>query len=555
MSRSEPGLLIAFILSFGVNLLVLTVSVYMLQVYDRVLTSHSSSTLFYLTMIALVALLVMAALDIVRARVLVRLGVWIDRVLTPLVFARLVGAPSGRQAEGVEALRDVSTLRNFLGGASVTLMDAPWTPLYLGFIYLLHPWLGHVALAGAALLFVLALAANMATRGLLQEAGAVSARGYRMAGAAVRNADAVLGMGLLTHVARRVDALNAYGLGLQARASDRSAVISAAAKALRMSLQIAILGAGAMLVLDNKIGPGAMVAASIIMGRALAPVEQAIAVWKQVIGARAAYVRLDDLFREGPASAQATTLPAPEGRLDVEGVTFRPDQAREPVLANVAFRLEPGEALAVVGPSGAGKSTLAKLLLGLAAPSAGAVRLDGADVRHAVRAQYGRYIGFMPQSVELFPGSIRDNIGRLDRDAESESIVAAAQLAGVHEMILRLPDGYETQVRENGAPLSGGQLQRIGLARALYGGPRLVVLDEPNSSLDKAGEDALNAAIEALKRAGATIVVIAHRPSMMQHMDKILVLKEGRVQMFGDRDDVLGRISPPAPPKRVRIVS
>ena len=333
LDRCRSGFLAAFIASFGVNLLVLTGSVYMLQVYDRVLTSRSASTLIWLTFIAIVALLVMAALDVVRSRILVRVGSWIDRILSALVFARSVDARQRRNDGGAEGLRDVAVLRNFLGGgASVSLMDAPWTPVYLAFIYMLHPWLGHMALAGALILFGLAFASHMATKSLMHEAGLRSTESYRAAGAAIRHADVVTGMGMVGVLARRWDAANAEVLHLQARASERSGLLTAAARFFRMALQIGVLGVGAALVIADQIGAGAMVAASIIMGRALAPVEQAIGVWKQVTSAREAWTRLQRLFQETNARAGAMSLPRPEGNLVVENVSYRPHGAREPTL-------------------------------------------------------------------------------------------------------------------------------------------------------------------------------------------------------------------------------
>lgn len=556
LDRCRTGFLAAFVASFGVNLLVLTGSVYMLQVYDRVLTSRSTSTLIWLTLIAVVALLVMAALDVVRSRILVRIGSWIDRILSALVFARSVDARQRRADAGAESLRDVAVLRNFLGGgASVSLMDAPWTPVYLAFIYMLHPWLGHVALLGALVLFGLAFLSHAATKSLMHEAALRSAESYRAAGAAIRHADVVSGMGMVGVLARRWDAANAKVLHLQARASERNGLLASAAKFFRMALQIAVLGVGAALVIADQVGAGAMVAASIIMGRALAPVEQAIGVWKQVTGAREAWARLQRLFHETNSRDGAMSLPRPNGNLVVENVAYRPQGAREPTLAAVTFALEPGEALAVVGPSGAGKSTLARLVLGMAEPVAGCVRLDGADMSKAGQGGFGRYIGYLPQDVQLFPGTVRENIARMDAEADPAGVIEAARLAGVHEMILRLPQGYDTAIGESGAPLSGGQMQRVGLARAVYGRPALVVLDEPNASLDTEGESALHDAIARMKAAGTTIVVIAHRPSLMPHVDKILVLNGGRMQMFGDRQSVLAKIQPPEQPKRVRIVS
>lgn len=543
ISRCRHGFFAVGGVSFAINLLVLTTSIYMLQVYDRVLSGRSLATLAYLTVIAVAALLAMGLLEVVRSRILVRLGTWLDRILSPLVFARGIENAVRGASYRAEAVRDLSTVCKFLAGGGMTaLFDAPWMPIYLAFVFLLHPLLGLVAFVGAVLLFALALTTNLATHGVLKEANAAAGRGFRSTDSAVRNAEVIDGMGMIGALARRWDRSNAEVLDLQGLASDRAGWISAGAKSFRMILQVAILGVGAYLVLDNKLTAGAMVAASIIMGRALAPVEQAIGTWKHVVAAREAWKRLVGLFAAPLLHGTGMALPKPDGEIIVQSVTYTPPGARAPVIRGASFRVAAGEALAVIGPSAAGKSTLARLLVGIYRPESGAVRLDGAEVFTWNRDRFGRHVGYLPQDVELFPGTVRENIARMDDEADPDAVVAAAELAGVHEIILRLPKGYETELGEQGANLSGGQRQRIGLARALYGRPSLLVLDEPNASLDAAGEQALNQAIKAMKDAGTTVVVIAHRPSLMAQVDKVLVMNEGRIEMFGERNVVLGQI-------------
>ena len=541
--RCRNGVLAVVGMSFAINLLILTSSIYMLQVYDRVLTGHSLSTLLYLTIITVAALLAMGALELLRSRTLLRIGSWIDRVLSPLVFARGMENAVRGVPYRTEAVRDLSTVTRFLGGGGIqTLCDAPWMPIFLGFIFLLHPMLGLVACIGAVVLFALALANNLVTRDPLKRANAAANRGYRSAESAVRNAEVVDGMGMIGALTSRWDRGNAEVLELQERAGDRAGWIAATARTFRMILQVAILGVGAWLVLGNELTPGAMIAASIIMGRALSPVEQAIGTWKSVIGAREAWNKLTALFEQPPLHGAGMALPAPRGEISAENVSYTPPGAKHPVIRNVTFRIGAGEALALIGPSAAGKSTLARLLVGIHAPETGAVRLDGAEVHSWSRERFGYYVGYLPQDVELFPGTVRENIARMAEEPNAEAVVTAATLAGVHEMILRLPKGYDTEIGEQGAILSGGQRQRIGLARALYGGPAVLVLDEPNSSLDGAGEQALQEAIRAMKELGTTIVVIAHRPSMMMHVDKVALLQEGRIELFGERQEVLAHL-------------
>jgi len=547
MRRCRRAMLIPAAFSLVLNLLALTVPLYMMQVFDRVLSSRSHDTLFFLTLIGIGALLVLACIDGLRARVLVRIGVWVDRATAPEAFARALEAQIQGRPYRMEALRDIGQIRGFLSGASLyALFDAPWVPIFLIVIFLLHPWLGALALVGALVLFGLAMANEYSTRGRLQRAGARHILNMRGAEDALRNAEVLDAMGMLGPVLRRWYDESGAVISDQQIAGDRSGLILATSKFIRLALQMAILGMGAYLVLDQQLSPGGMIAGSIILSRALQPVEQAIGTWRQLIAAREAYQRLLGFFEQGWLPRQTISLPKPEGRLQAERVVYVFPKAERPVLKGVSFSLEPGESLAVIGPSAAGKTTLARILVGVLRPSSGAVRLDGADVFSWKREDFGAHVGYLPQDVELFAGSVLRNIGRLG-DPAPEEVVKAAQLAGCHEMILGLPQGYDTEIGEGGCQLSGGQRQRIALARALFGEPRLIVLDEPNANLDDQGEHCLIRALAEVRQGGATVVMIAHRTRMIRTMDRILILRDGVVQKFGPRDEVLASLARQAP--------
>jgi PrtD family type I secretion system ABC transporter len=533
------------VFSFFINLLMLTAPLYMLQVYDRVLSSRSESTLVALTVLAGTMLLVMGLLDLVRSRILVRIGSRLDRQLNARVFGAVFErSVRGFRGERVQALRDLDSLRQFLTGpAPFALFDAPWVPVYLGVVFLFHPILGFVALMGAVILLFLGALNELLTRRVLQEANSQVVGAYAFAEAGLRHAEALKAMGMMAGIQRRWIDRHAQGLALQAQASDRAGAVLACSKATRMLVQVTILGAGAMLAIRQVITPGVMIAASILMGRALAPVEQAIGSWRQFVGARVAYRRLQGLLAETTPPAARLRLPRPEGYLSVENIIAVPPGATKPVLKGMSFELRAGDALGVIGPSAAGKSTLARLLVGIWPPYAGAVRLEGAELRNWHPEDLGIYIGYLPQDVDLLAGTVAENISRFYADPEPDEIVGAAQLAGAHELILRLPNGYDTQIGENGSFLSGGQRQRIALARAVYGNPSLVVLDEPNSNLDAAGDQALTEAILKLKRRMTTVVVMAHRPSAITAVDKLLMLRDGKAEAFGAKDEILSRLT------------
>jgi ATP-binding cassette, subfamily C, type I secretion system permease/ATPase len=545
--------------SLCVNLLMLTVPLYMMQVFDRVLTSRSIDTLLLLTVVGIGALVTLALLDLARTRILIALGSWLDRRLGPEAFARAITAALRGRAYRTEALRDLEQLRAFVGGPAVlALLDAPWVPVYVAVSALLHPVIGMAALGGCVLLFALALLNEACTRVPLQDASNLSLRSMQQAESITRNAEIIDAMGMLPGLAGRWLAGSGEGLRRQTVAGNRAAAVLALSKFARLAIQVAALGVGAWLAVQQELTAGAMVAGSIILSRALAPVEQAIGIARQFSAARTALRRLRPYFAEAPLRPPAMALPAPCGHLSVERLMYAPPGSDRPVLKGISFALPASEALAVIGPSAAGKSTLARLLVGTLAPSVGHVRLDGAEVFAWERSDFGRHVGYLPQDVELFAGSVRDNIARMQADAAPEDVVAAARMADVHDMILRLPRGYDTDIGEAGALLSGGQRQRIGLARALYGNPRLVVLDEPNANLDGAGESALVRALEALRGNGATVVLITHRPSFLAAVDKVLLLRDGTIELFGPRDKVLeqmrmGNVVPRAKPPIVGL--
>jgi PrtD family type I secretion system ABC transporter len=542
LAAARRALVPVGVFSLFFNMLALAVPLYTMQVYDRVLGSGSWPTLLYLTLAAAGVIAVNALLDIARAGVAVRVSGWLADRLAPQAFARAIEAALQSRDYSTEALHDVSTVRSFLGGATLfTLFDAVWAPVYLGVLFLLHPWLGGVGLVGSLALVALAALNERITRAPLQAAGRLRLRSMRAAERMTRNAEAVIGMGMTDHVTDRWADGNGRVLDLHTTASRRSTVMIAITKAARMLLQVAIIGVGATLVIDLQISAGSLIAASIIMSRAMAPVEQAIGTWRQIVDFRAARERLMRFFATPGLPQHGMALPAPEGHLSVEDVTFTPQGAEAPVLSRVSFRAEPGEIVAIMGPSAAGKSTLARLIVATSEPSAGAVRLDAADIHDWPRQDLGRHVGYLPQDVELFGGTVRDNIARMGAGSDEE-VVRAARTAGVHEMILRLPKGYHTEIGEGGTRLSAGQRQRIALARAVFGAPRLVVLDEPNANLDGDGELALAKAVLALKEAGATTLVISHRQSILMQADRILFLRDGTVELFGPRQEVLGRL-------------
>lgn len=544
------------VFSFFVNLLMLTMPLFMYQVFDRVLASRSASTLLLLLLMATAALAVQAALDSIRAFAFVRVSRWIDRRIAPLLLSAIVIEALDRSKVGsTQVLRQLAVLRTFLTGPGMlTMLDLPWVPVFLVIIFYVNAPMGLAALGGAAVMLLLGVLNDRVTRPALSEAQTHSAAAYQSADSAVRNAAVVESMGMRQAILRRYHAANDKVLDLQGKASDRAAVFLAISKSARMLVQMIIMTVSVVQIIDPQtpMTPGLMIAAVLILGRALQPIEAGVGQARPMIEAYQAYRQIEEVLEAAQARQPKMELPAPVGHLSVENLYFQPPGLTKPVLQRITFDLPAGEALGIIGPSAAGKSTLARLLVGVARPSIGNVRLDGADVFTWDGEQLGRHVGFMPQDIELFPGTVATNIARLEDEPDPEKVVKAARLAGLHDMILRLPNGYDTEIGWAGQILSGGQRQRVALARALYGDPRVVVLDEPNANLDSQGDDALSNAVRALKAAGTTVVMITHRPQTLSLMDKVLVLQNGMVQRFGTRDEVLPSLPPGSQPAGLR---
>lgn len=530
--------------SFAVNLLALASPLYMMQLFDKVLTGRSGETLAWLTIVTAAATLVLCLIDGLRGQVLARIGTWLDDRLGPHVFGgALAVALKSDAAKGALAIADLGTVKGFMTGSAILpLFDAPWTPLFVLALFILHPLLGLVGLGGAAALFGFAVLNEFATRGPLRLANAATLRTRQRAEAALRNAEVIRAMGLSDGVVRLWRREMSETNEASRRAGVRGSMILGASRFLRLMLQVVILGVGAWLVLKDDVSPGAMFASSFLLARALAPVENAISTWKSLAAARFSYRRLKDLLADTSWAEKGMALPAPAGALLVDRVSFIPPGADEPTLRGVAFALEPGEVLGIVGPTAAGKSTLARLIAGTWRPTAGKVRLDNADIAVWHASGGSRHIGYLPQDIELFAGTVQGNIGRMGA-AHPDDVIAAAKLVGLHDSIMSLPKGYDSEIGDGGAKLSGGQRQRIALARAVFGSPRLVILDEPNASLDQEGDAALHEAILALKRQGATVVIIAHRPSILGLADKLLVLRNGMVDIYGTRAEVIAKLN------------
>jgi ATP-binding cassette, subfamily C, bacterial EexD len=544
--EASRGSVIALgVFSAGINLLWLVPSLYMLQVYDRVLPSGSEATLLMLSLIVLFLLATMGLLEWVRSQILVRLGERLHGELSGRLFEisfRQSLATAGQQS-GAQPLQDLQALRQFLAGPGLrAFFDAPWLPLYVALMFAFHSLFGWLAVLGAAVLVAIAALQEKRSASLLIEANRDAITIQAGLSRTLANADAIEGLGMAARLRARWDAAYERVIDVQTRASERSGLYSTASRVIRLVLQSAVLGTGAWLVLAEQLSPGVMIGGSILLGRALAPIDLLTANWKGFVAARAQFVRLNEWLGRVPASEPRMALPAPTGALSAEGLVVVPPGAQSPVLRGITFMVEAGNAVGIIGPSAAGKSTLARVLLGIWPAAQGRVRLDGAEVFGWDRAELGPHLGYLPQDVELFDGTVAENIARFG-EVDSQAVVAAAQLAGVHEMILRLPKGFDTRVAAMGGALTAGQRQRLGLARAVYGEPKLVVLDEPNSNLDEAGDAALVRALAALKARGVTVFVISHRSSILPAVDKLLWLSEGQLIAFGSRDDVRKKLN------------
>lgn len=532
--------LTAGVFSFFINALMLVPSLYMMQVYDRVLNSRNEMTLLMISVITIGLYGLIGGLEWVRSQLLVRASLQLDARLNDRVFgATFEASLRGAGGNPAQALSDLNNLRQFLTGNGLfAFFDAPWAPIFLLVITLLHPWLGLFSLVGGLVLVGLTWLTEKITQKPLADANSAGLQASNSAGNNLKNAEVIQAMGMLPAVRERWYAKHQVSLALQQMASNRAGAIGAATRFVRLSQQSLILGLGALLVIEGKLSPGGMIAASILMGRVLAPIEQAIGAWKNFVAVRSAYERLEKLLVAIPAPDSTMALPAPKGTVVLENLMASAPNSQTVILKGISAAISAGEIVGVIGPSASGKSTLARLLVGVWPAASGKVRLDGADIFAWNKAEVGPYIGYLPQDVELFEGSIAENIARFD-EIDAEKVVKAAQRAGVHEVILRFPKGYDTPIGPAGSFLSGGQRQRIALARAIYGDPVLVVLDEPNSNLDDIGEQALVRAVLNLKEQGSTVVVVTHRTNIVSVVDKLMVLRDGTLQLYGPRNDVL----------------
>jgi len=534
----------AAIFSLFINLLMLFPSIYMMQVYDRVLGSSSTSTLLMLTLLAVVLFAMLGALEWVRSQILIRVSARFDVLLNERLYRVLFrqSLVSGGKTSA-QPLGDLLVLRQFLTGNGLfAFFDAPWLPVYIGLLFLFHYTFGLVAIISAVLLILLAIWNERATHDDLEQANRVSVESSNITARNLRNAEVVHALGMLPDLMSRWKDKQQRLIMLQATASEKAGLIAALSKTYRLTVQSLVLGLGAWLAIDKQISPGVMIGGSILLGRALAPIDLMIGSWKQFLSARTAYERLNTLLAQFPAEAERMPLPAPKGALRAEQAVVVPPGSKVAVLKGLNFTIDTGTFVALIGASASGKSTLARALLGIWPVAGGAIRLDGADVTQFDRSMIGTHIGYLPQDVELFDGSIADNISRFG-ELDANKVVVAAQAAGVHDMILHLPQGYDTEIGSTGGALSAGQRQRIGLARALYGEPVLVVLDEPNSNLDDQGEQALALALSGLKQRGCTVIVITHRVGILGLVDRIMVLNEGLLVLDGPRDEILAKLN------------
>jgi len=537
------------VFSAVVNVLALTGSIYMLQVYDRVLSSRSVPTLIGLSLIVLAAYALQGGLDSIRAKMLSRIGARFDEFLSRRVFDLVATMPlkGARPSESLQPIRDLDTIRGFLSGMGPTaLFDMPFMPLFLLGCFLIHPWLGWMSTVGGIVIVALTLLIDSKSKAPSQEVAKSGAERHTLAESSRRNAEVIRALGMLGHLGKRYGDVHTKHVDDGLAASEAASGIGAFAKVFRMILQSGILGLGAYLVIQGEMSGGAMIAASIMMGRALAPIEIAMANWKGFVASRQGYRRLEHILSLVPAQESRMPLPAPKERVTVSDLFVGAPGSNSPIVSAASFELKAGQGLGLIGPSGSGKSSLARALVGVWPSLRGEIRLDGAALDQWASDNLGRHIGYLPQDVELFDGTVAENISRFDPEAKPQDIVAAAQISGAHDLILGLPEGYDTRIGEGGMALSGGQRQRVALARALFGNPFLVVLDEPNASLDGAGDEALNKAILSVRQRGGIVAVITHRPAALAHVDVVAIVEDGRIKAIGPRDEVLQSVMRPA---------
>lgn len=540
----RPSIVYAAIFSLGVNVLFLALPLYTTQVYSRVLNSGSLETLVVITLITIFCFIISEILDLLQHRVLAGFGAMLDQRVSGHIFAALFDGIVRRDAQaGAQALRDLDSFRQTITGPSIAVVfDVPWIPVYIIILLIIDPLVGFVCIIGGLILLVLAFLQDRLARPLILEANKESNKGYAFTEASLRNAEVVRGMGMLGAIGDQWSKYRQKSMQFAKDAGDVGNYFGGAIKFFRSVIQVTVIGVGAMLILDNQISSGLLFANMILSSRALAPIDRIVSAWPALVAAANSFQRLNELLEDYTPAQTATNLPHPAGRLSVEGLNYLLPNSGKLLLTNINFALEPGEFLGVIGPSGAGKSTLARLLLGIHQPLNGAVRLDGSNVFGWSRSHFGRFIGYLPQDTELFAGSVRENIARFQADVTDDEVIEAAKKANAHELIVRLPMGYDTELGTGGTVLSVGQRQRVGLARAMLRSPALVILDEPNANLDGEGEQALLLALREMKKAMQTVVVVSHKPSMLQDADKLLLLRDGKIELFGPRIAVLERM-------------
>ncbi|MBX3670856.1 MAG: type I secretion system permease/ATPase [Rhodocyclaceae bacterium] len=546
ISELKPILWVAAGFSLFINLMLLGPTLYMLQVFDRVLTSRSLPTLYLLTLVIVLCLLAMTLVDLARARLLALAGRRIDELLGGRYLVYLIRcAGSVNRSESLYGLKDIATLRNFLTGSNViSLFDSPWLAIFILVIFLFHPGLGLIALLGSAALVLIAWINERTNRNELDRYQDTMRRAAQFMDQGIHNADVLNSMGMTSRFAEKWVNLNRYALNCMQGVSFRMSVLLSMSKFVRQSIQVIMMGYGAYLIIHDNLSPGIMIAGTTLLGRALGPVESLIANWNGLVAARSAFDRVVKLFPAIGDALERQPLPPIQGRLQVQRVILSGRNKEHIILRQIDFELPAGQTLGIVGPSGSGKSSLAKVIAGVWSPTSGHVRIDGAEIDHFDQSQIGACRGYLPQDVELFPGTIAENIGRFD-SSDRDAILRAAMAAHAYDLVLQMPEGFETRLGQGGIQLSAGQAQRIGLARALYGSPRIVILDEPNANLDTEGEQALLQALAELKRQGTTVLLVTHRPSLLSGIDHLLVMREGRVEILGPREDVMTRLGGP----------